>query len=163
MIRTGHVKRVHVEPLDELTNDALTVAHNLRKEDIQELWAINRMSGESAIRFSFNISTEKYIAFDQSLPIAVFGVHRYAIGTRGVPWFLGTRGVDRCIRDYLIMGSWFFDHLLNTCSRLQNMALADNKRNLKFLSRIGFNIGKPFKIPTGANVVVFSAKGRLNV
>ena len=151
-------RRVRVVPVDHVTSDVIEVGRNLRQEDRDELWELSRITGVAAAKRSVELSTEAYVAYDGQIPIAIFGASIPAIGEYGVPWFLGTRGVDRCARDYLEMGHKFVAHLFTRCEELENMASVKNERTLAFLSRLGFDIGEPFRTLTGACAVRFTMK-----
>lgn len=149
---------VTVRPVVGMTNDAMHVARFMRQEDRDEMWQLSRTLGSEAIRRSVVLSSEAYIAYDDAEPIAVFGANIPVLGEYGVPWFLGTRGVDRRAREYLTMGRKFVDHLLTQCQLLENIASADNIKTLRFLSVLGFDIGEPFNVPTGGRAVRFTLK-----
>lgn len=138
-----------------MTADASYVAAHMRQEDADELWRLGRSTPRGAVERSIGMSNEAYVAYVDDVPVAVFGAHMPVIGSYGVPWFLGTRGVDDHAAEYIAWGRRFTDHLLETCDVLQNMALASNRRSLVFLKRIGFAIGEPFRVATGAEAVLF--------
>jgi len=151
--------RVYIEPVATMTPDVLRVAQSLRREDVDELWALSRVRPIEALRRSVAVSTEAYVAFNRDAPIAVFGANVPALGGYGVPWLLGTRGIDECATEYFRLARRFIAHLRRGCDVLQNMALASNRKTLVFLSRLGFVIGEPFTVASGATAVVFSMGG----
>lgn len=144
-----------IEPIAAPDARSQHVAQFMRQEDRDELWALSRTLAPEAVRQSVEASTEAYVALNKGEPIAVFGAVVPALGRHGVPWLLGTRGVDDCAKEYFQVCRKFVAHLAKSCDVLQNMALADNRKTLVFLSRVGFDIGKPFKTATGAEAVLF--------
>lgn len=151
---------VRVEEVSGYNDDARHVARFMRQSDRDELWALGRTLAHDAIRQSLAVSTEAYIAYDDDEPIAVFGANIPALGSFGVPWLLGTPGVDHRAREYFPWGRRFIEHLLTQCDTLQNMASADNRKTLVFLSRLGFDIGEPFTTPTGSRGVLFRMEAK---
>ena len=147
---------IRVEPITTYTADAREVAQNMRREDREELWALGRSLPEDAVTQSIEMSTEAYVVFSAQTPIAVMGANTPALGDVSVPWLLGTRGVDAHASEYMRLGRKFTAHLLEKSALLENLALSTNRRTLVFLSRMGFAIGEPFKVPTGAEAVRFT-------
>tara|TARA_X000001316_G_scaffold12173_1_gene6019 strand:+ start:3403 stop:3867 length:465 start_codon:yes stop_codon:yes gene_type:complete len=147
---------IRVLPITTLVSDAQYVARFLRQEDRDELWELNHSLGHEAVRQSIEASTEAYLAYADDKPIAVFGASVPVLSDVGVPWFLGTRGVDLHANEYMRLGRKFTQHLLARCVMLENIALRRNRRSLVFLSRMGFAIGEPFITATGAEAVHFT-------
>lgn len=147
--------RFEVAPLERYTHEAHAVAQNLREEDIEELWMLSRSEPEDAVKRSIGASDEAYIVRMWGKPVAVFGACAPALGTFGVPWLLGTRGLDACPNEIISYSRRFTDHLLERCTMLENTALASNRRTLVFLKRVGFDISAPYRVATGADAVTF--------
>lgn len=154
---------IRVKPIDRMTRAALLVATRMRQEDVDELWALSRTKPVAAVRASIRVSTEAYVAYVGEEPVAVFGVSAPVIGGYGVPWFLGTRGVDGHETTYFRMARRFIAHLLTKCDTLENMADARNRRTLVFLSRLGFAMSEPFRVPSGAYAIMFKKEAGRNV
>ncbi|URC15454.1 acetyltransferase [Octadecabacter Antarctic BD virus 1] len=148
---------IYVEPTAKFGADEREVGWLMRDEDRDELWELGRTTPLEAVEQSIETSTEAYVAYDEEgTPIAVFGALTSVLGDVGVPWLLGTRGVDDHAREYMQLGRKFSAHMLTTCASLENVALARNRRSLVFLSRMGFDIGRPFKTLTGVEAVRFT-------
>lgn len=154
---------ITVREADGHTDDVRHVARHMRMSDRDELWALGRTNASDALRQSLAVSTEAYVAYDGEEPIAVFGANIPALGGFGVPWLLGTPRVDHRAREYFPWARRFIAHLLERCDTLQNMASAENRKTLIFLSRLGFDIGEPFVTPTGARGVLFTMEAARDV
>lgn len=146
---------VRVEPITTYTEGARRVALALRREDVDELWKISRSRPEEAVEQSIIGSTEAYTAWIGDTPVAVMGASISTLGRYGVPWLLGTRGIDDHAAEYIRMARKFLAHLHESCDVLENVALASNRRTLVFLSRMGFDIGKPIKVRARVEAVIF--------
>lgn len=154
------MNKVEVIPIKAYGDEAEHVVRNMRNEDRRELWALSRSTPEQAVRSSIIYSSEAYVATNQGTPIAVFGAAIPAIGGIGCPWFMGTRGVDDCAKEYITMGRKFTAHLLEQCDILSNVALAENRKTLVFLRRMGFDIHDPVVLPSGVRAVAFEMRKR---
>lgn len=157
------MSRVAVAPISEYTADAAYVAEHMREEDVAELWQLSRTTPEAALRSSISLSREAYVASVAGEPIALFGASAPVIGRHGVPWLLGTRLVDQHQREYAELARSFTAHMLLTCDVLENVALAANRRSLVFLKRVGFDIGKPTRLATGVEAVLFRMEAKRDV
>lgn len=146
---------VEVRPVRTYDVLAHYVATHMRHEDVEELRLLSRTTPQAALKQSIEMSDEAYVAVADGKPAAVFGAHVPVLGRRGVPWMLGTRGVDRNRQSLLQFGRAFTDHLMRRCDRLDNVALAANRRSLVMLARIGFEIGDPFEVREGVCAVQF--------
>lgn len=146
---------IEIEPVSATTPDVLYVSDRMREEDVAELWALARYTPEAAVRQSVEVSTEAYLCRVDGEPAAVFGANAPVLGGVSIPWFLGTRAVDRHAAEYVRWGRRFTDHLLTTHDRLVNMAHVDNRRSLVYLRRIGFTLGRRVRVATGAQAVIF--------
>lgn len=151
-----------IHPATGYCDEIAHVAKYIRQEDEDELWALSRDTPRGAIKASAEMSDELYFAMHRGAPIAVLGAatNCTALGGRGVPWLLGTRGMDACPNEIISYARAFTDHLLETCDVLENIASVDNRKTLVFLSRIGFAISEPFEMPTGAMAVTFRKERR---
>lgn len=148
---------VRIWPISTYTTAAAYVAKHMREEDVEELWSLSRVTPEEAVRSSVDVSNEAYVAIAEE-PLAVFGVFAPALGDVAAPWFLGTDGVRGHGGEYIRWGRRFIEHLHREHAVLRNAALATNRDTLVFLSRLGFDIGKPFLTVSGAEAVLFERK-----
>jgi len=154
---------IRIVPIDKPNDATRSVSLRLRDEDVHELWALGRVAPKEAVVRSVQMSTEAYVVMADDEPIAVFGVYIPVLGRTGVPWFLGTREVDRHARAYVRMGRRYIAHLLDRCDVLMNMASAESTTSLRFLSAMGFDIHEPVVLPSGARAVTFSMEKNDNV
>lgn len=128
------------------------ISANARKEDIDELWASNMITPNTALSFGYRTSTT-FVLMAGDTPLCAFGITPYsALGSFGAPWMIGTNDLERhavpfirkCRRD---LKGYFAEW-----NRLFNFVDARNTKAIRWLKWLGFTIlpvesHGPFKMP----------------
>lgn len=151
---------VVIHPVEGYSDEVHHVAKHMRQEDVEELWQLGRNEPEAALRQSMRATTEAFVVYRGGEPVGVMGAVLPVLGSHGVPWLLGTRGLDHCRREIVHYGKVYTEHLLTRCKMLENIALASNTKTLVFLKGIGFDISDPITLSTGVKAVVFRKEAR---
>lgn len=121
------------------------IADRVRADDKNELWASHLMSPYKAMRSGIRHSDIAVTGMDGDEPVVMYGVHRPCLITpHGVPWMVGTERLNekevsvaflrRC-REPLV-------DFLEKFDILENYVDARNKRAIRWLRFMGFNIAE---------------------
>lgn len=132
------------------------VAHNMRKEDQDEIYFSSGMSPFQALERGLRDSDQSYTVIFEDEPVMMFGVARSSmLEDRGTVWMLSTDRFDE-LRHHLTdmeLIQAMITHLARDYSVLENWVHADNTPSLRWLRFLGFTIeeatpmglfGKPF-------------------
>ena len=129
--------------------DVCHVATNLREADKAELAACGLDPAAFLPVLLRQLPTcEKLWCWDSEAgPVAIIGLTRHASRDLFHPWVLGTPEMDRRKRVIVQHGAGVL-HRLAGCGRpLQLFKWAGNPVHLRWLERLGFTAGKPFRHP----------------
>lgn len=124
---------------------AAYIAERVREDDRNELWASHFMTPYKAMRTGLRHSDDAFTGRDGEEPVLMFGVHQPCLITpHGVPWMVATDRLDspdvsiaflrRC-REPLVAFLEKFDIL-------ENYVDARNKRAIRWLMFMGFNVNE---------------------
>lgn len=135
--------------------DAVTLAANLRPQDLAEVEAL-RGPGSALAAIREGIAASLWcdaIEVDGELA-AIVGLVPYqsaVLGDTGVPWMLGTPAVDRCGGVLIRLTPAYIARMLADFPRLFNIVDARNTRAVRWLQRAGFHLSPAVPAgPTGA-------------
>lgn len=121
--------------------DAIKLANNLRKEDLEELEALGGIALNSLLDGYF-LSDECYSAFVDNHIIGMFGINKE---THSI-WFLGS---DLCLsvpREWIRTAGYYIRHFLEISPILTNTVSINNKLHIKWLRRMGAKFSAPYLI-----------------
>jgi hypothetical protein len=130
---------------DRYDKSALIVALNLRKEDFDEVFASTGASPHHAVKESWNMSTRRWIIYNRrDLPVAVLGVRPVDMFSDiGVPWFLGTDGMDKMKRFFIEISKPIIEEMKQGFDLLVNFVDARYIKTVRWLKWCGFIIEEP--------------------
>lgn len=119
-----------------------SIAHNLRAIDKKEVIA---MTGEHDVYKSLykalSLEGEQYTAEVDGDIVAIFGVAPHSLNRSvGIPWFLGTDAINNLKREMLKDSSYFVTKWSTEFHLLFNYVHEDNKRSIRWLKWLGFDV-----------------------
>lgn len=124
--------------------DGEYIAANIRASDRKEIYYLAALKPLPAIRTTAAMSDYAWTAFVDDRPALIFGVcRRTTMSDTGMPWALGTDEADRHVTEYARQSRMFFDGITQAYSRLENYALAENVKTIRWLKWMGFDMEEP--------------------
>lgn len=130
------------------------IAFNMRKADVDEVWASNHHTPIEALMSGWRMSNKSTIVTVNDEPCVMIGlVIRDILSGIGVPWLLGTENALRYKRHFLIQVPIVINEMLNICPSLYNYVHVKNKISIRWLKRIGFIFDDP--MPYGCENELF--------
>lgn len=140
-----------VKPTDELVHQ---IADNMRKEDVQEVWASNHHTPLESLMKGWVASDFTTVVTGDDGPIAMIGlVKRDVLSGSGIVWLLGTTESVKYRKQFLTLTKPVIDEMLTICPRLCNMVHAKNRTSVRWLKWLGFHLDDP--IPHGPDKELF--------
>jgi hypothetical protein len=113
----------------------------IRPEDVEELWAANRVSPEYALRHGIACSTASWTGTVDGRPVCMFGVAPASmLGSVGVPWMIGTVEIDQHAKAFLRRNKAYVDRMATLYNYLVNYVDSRNTRAIVWLKWLGFTI-----------------------
>lgn len=123
----------------------LHVAHlflKMRKEDVQEIWAAGRHLPRNALIEGLLRSYAPKAGLYNNLPFCMFGVIRPTLLSRiGIPWMLASDDLNNHARTFLPQSKGYIKQIKTENTLLINYVDQRNKKAIKWLSWLGFEIG----------------------
>ena len=128
---------------------AAILAPRLRKEDVEEIRAMNNHKPIDALLGAFTApKAEAYASVEGIEVIGMFGVSDCQNGTDyGVPWMLTSNLIKNISKKFLRECKTWVDHLGRNYSVLYNFVHSKNKIAMRWLQWCGFDI--KFQRPHG--------------
>lgn len=133
------------------------IAANMRQSDRREVYYLAAFTPLSAVRATLVCAVKSYTAMVDDVPALMWGISRRSfISSVGVPWLLGTPVAEehqfKFGRDTLT----YFNEMASLFPRMENYALAENKRALRWIKWAGFDTEEAKPVgPFGASFVRF--------
>jgi hypothetical protein len=121
--------------------DALYLAENLRKEDLEEMTILGHPPFISLMD-GFLFSDECWTAFVDNHIIGMFGFNKE---TQSI-WFLGSELSRKTKREWLIVAKEYINRFLNQSPILTNTVSTNNKLHIRWLKRMGAKFSAPYLI-----------------
>ena len=133
-----------VHSIDKATlDDALLMANNMRKADINEVWATSRSSPIEALVKSLEHSEQARTGRVNGEIVCMFGVSRQNLmGMHGSIWLLGTDLLKKNAIRFLREAKREVMDLSKNFVIIENYCDARNKVALNWLKWLGFTIEK---------------------
>ena len=140
---------VNLEFVDTQFCHLLHVAGHMRDEDRAEVIAAGGKCPFDALIDGAIISDQCVTVLDpEGIPLVVFGIAPLCrlTGT-GVPWMLGTKRAEKYVRNFITDAPKVIDIMMETYPRLENWVHIANRKSVRWLRLMGFNMGKPVTFP----------------
>ena len=132
------------EVRDAVKGDIDFIAARMRMEDVIELEAGTGRSPYGALNLSFKMTPRPRTGVVNGEPIAMWGAaKRSLLSHKASVWLLGTDGVTQFKRAFLKHTPAELDAILQEFPYIENWVLATNRRSLRWLKWLGFNIDEP--------------------
>lgn len=118
------------------------IAMNLRKKDFDEVYATTGESPHLAIDTGWILSSRKWIILNkQGKGVAIMGVVTYeTLSDIGIPWLLGTKGLDKIKRFFLKICKPVIEEMKKGFEMLVNFVDARYEKAVRWLDWCGFTI-----------------------
>lgn len=137
------------------SQEAIEAIGKLREADEREVWAAARMTGEIALRMSFERSCKAWAILADGDPVGVFGVSDYPhVKDQGSPWMLANDRVNTVWKFLLrVTKEYVHGPMMEGYNSLFNFVDAHNKASIRWLKWVGFHISNP--VPYGVDGELF--------
>lgn len=121
------------------------VSTHLREEDFNEVFASTGRSPHYAVRSGWDMSSRRWMVFDGNAnPVAVLGVRPAEMYSPiGIPWLLGTEGLDKMKRFFLKMSKPIIEEMKIGFEILINFVDARYTKAVRWLRWCGFIVDEP--------------------
>jgi hypothetical protein len=125
------------------TGHVALIASRARRADRDELWAASRMTPAEALLYGM-AEGNAFTGIVEGEPVCMFGIVRAnVLGGLGVPWLVGTDGIERNARAFLRESRPVFDALRTGYHTLANHVDERNAVAHRWLRWLGFTLLQP--------------------
>lgn len=136
-------------------SDIKDMAPNMRRGEVDEIWAAHHFTPEEALVYSFSVSMEIYSAVFMGKVVAMFGiVPRSLVDNHALVWLLTTDGVEKMPIRFLRLSRKVIRFFHMRYKTLYNFV---DSRNSQCLNWIRWSGGKVFEAqPYGVEKMPFN-------
>lgn len=118
------------------------IVRDVRQADVDEMMAAAEITPEFAMWKGLALSTHAWTGFIDQEPVCMFGVSpRSLLSGRGFVWMIGTNGLDRHAREFLLGSRTEVARMRSLYNLLENHVDARNTKAIRWLRWLGFEIG----------------------
>ncbi len=133
-----------------IQSDILPIAHNMREDDVKEVWDSNLHSPYKALRKCLEIKGMSWTIIVNGIPVGMVGVSRGTLlSDTGTPWLLGTDVLIDDRKLFLKISRIVLKNISEGYRRLENYISTENQASLRWLRHLGFKFGEEIKSVTG--------------
>lgn len=130
------------------------LSHTMRAPDVRECWAANHYAPLDALKHSLYHTERPRTSLYNGRVICIWGVGKVSfLSKEGLPWMLTSDLVDQHYREFLRRGSKYLVDMQKEAIVLINMVDVRNKKSIRWLKWLGFNIHDP--VPFGPDGMLF--------
>ena len=120
------------------------IARHMRASDRREIHFLAALTPLRAMRTTAAISEYAWTATLDGRPAVAFGVCRKTtMSDIAMPWLLATDEADEHITSFAKLSREAFNAIVTAYPVLENYALAENKKTLRWLKWLGFDMCEP--------------------
>lgn len=120
------------------------IAENMRPSDKREMYYLSAMTPASAVVATMATAVKSYTALVDDVPALMWGISRRSfISSVGVPWLLGTPVAEEHQYKFGRETLTYFKEMASLFPVMENYALAENKRAIRWIKWAGFDIEEP--------------------
>lgn len=149
-----------IELVPALEEHIAPIARGMREIDKAEAKAMGRGPTE-ALWLGLKASIDCMTALVDGDPAAMLGlVPKNLIEGEGCPWMLGTDAVYEHPRATLVLSRKMVERWSDSTPRLVNLVAIQNDRAIRYLRRLGFDVGKERQLIGGLEFVTFTKERR---
>ena len=132
----------NIKVRDSIKEDCYEVAYNMRKSDIEEIWASHNHTPLKALLISFKYSTLCLTVEVNGEPVCIFGcVPDSFLGDSASVWLLGTDEFNKFMNikniEFLRYSRRFINYMLSFYPYLYNYVDDRNKTSIRWLKWCG--------------------------
>jgi hypothetical protein len=150
MIRLVPAEEAHIPP----------IAKDMREIDREEAAAFGK-SPRQALFLGLKASVDCYTALVDGEPVAMLGlVPKSIIEGEGCPWMLGTDAIYENPRGTMVLSRKMIERWGDSSPRLINLIASKNVRAIRYLRRLGFEVGDDPQMIGGLEFVTFKLERR---
>lgn len=136
------------------------IAENMRAPDAEEARAMGH-SATSALSVGLKGSVDCYTAMLNDRPVAMMGLMpKSIIEGEGYPWFLGTEEVYHNGKAMLALGPKVVRLWRDSLPCLSGLVAVTNARAIRYIRRLGFEVGEERTVIGGVEFVTFKMERR---
>ena len=138
------------------TRHIAALAATMRKADVDEIWASNRLRPSEALMYSVMVSRNPMTGLVDGEVVCIFGVtHTGAVlgGPAYAPWMLGSDTLAKHALPFLRLSREYALSLKRDYDLLRNHVDARNAMAIRWLRWLGFDILDP--VPFGPDQLPF--------
>lgn len=123
---------------DSKKEDVEHIAKNMRRSDIDEIWASNNRLPKEALDIGIKDSLKCITGLKNNIPVCIFGINPDSIlGKSATIWFLSTPDIVYSKYVFLKLSRKFINMFLEEYSLLYNFVDDRNKDSIKWLKFCG--------------------------
>jgi hypothetical protein len=150
VIRLVPAEEAHIPP----------IAKGMREIDREEAAAFGK-SPTQALLLGLKGSVDCYTAMLDGEPVAMLGlVPKNVLEGEGCPWMLGTEAIYNNPRGTLVLSRKMIERWGDSSRTLANLIAKKNARAIRYLRRLGFEIGDDPQMIGGLEFVSFKLERR---
>ena len=126
--------------------DAEYLKHNMRKQDVEEIWLSHHYTPEQAMDFTIQKTIFSLTVRIQDRPVVMFGVNgETVLGDKGVVWMLATPEIDKIKLRFMRHSRQYIDMMMEFYPYLYNFVHVKNRVSIAWLRKLGakFDTAKP--------------------
>lgn len=128
---------------DSIQSDADYLSENLRKSDVQEIWASHHVLPNYALNQGL-LNSSTCLTVTKGEPLAMFGIcPESLISDRAVIWLLATENLMDIRLEFLRYSRKFINLMLEEYPYLYNWVDVRNCKSVYWLRKIGANLSDP--------------------
>lgn len=123
------------------------LAADMRKSDVEEVWASNRMTPLQALKASTRLSMHSWTCIIKGDVVCIFGVGRTSfLNMDGMLWLLGSNSLEKHAIPFLRNSKVWIDQLKDQFPRLRGIVDVNNQPSIDWIRWLGFDFGDPIAI-----------------
>lgn len=135
------------------------IAANMRPSDRKEIYYLAALKPAAAIKATAAMTVFAKTALVNGEPCVIWGLARRTfLSDVGVPWLLGTPLAERYQFRFGRATRTYYEEMASHFPIMENYALAENRKTLRWLKWLGFDMDEPQ--PYGAFGAPFVRFGR---
>jgi hypothetical protein len=131
----------------------------LRDEDVEEMWALNRLDGETTVWRACAASEAIWVFEVDEEFVCLAGIVETG-NEEAILWFLFSKEVVSLPMSFFRLAHKFIDKLMTRYSRIYNYGSSENTFVRKFGTLVGFKISGPYVMGnTPTEMLLFEKRG----
>ena len=134
-----------IEQIPATEKDVRSIASRIREADRLEIWLASGTQPAGVLVSALHQSEKAWVYTADGIPECVFGVVTGPVPSLGVPWMVGTPVMVKHQVALLREGHRIVNEMNDMYPTLWNLVSADSRTSIRWLKRLGFQLGDPIK------------------